>query len=156
MLKKVILSEPAKDDDWNQYFELRWQILRAPWQQARGSERDENDFASAAVLVKHVMAKDAKGNLIGVGRIHQLNSELAQIRYMAVQKAHRRQGTAATILQYLESTAVEWRCNGIILNARLDVQLFYTHYDYKVAGEGELLFNKVRHVHLFKNLLAWS
>jgi len=151
-----MLSEPVEDDDWSQYFDLRWRILRAPWQQARGSERDENDFASSTVLVKHVMAKDARGNIIGVGRIHQLNSGLAQIRYMAVEKEYRRQGIAATILQYLESAAVEWHCNRIFLNARLDIQSFYTHYDFKVAGEGELLFNNVQHVHLFKNLLGSS
>ena len=35
------LRSPATPDEWQRYYHLRWQILRAPWQQPPGSERDD-------------------------------------------------------------------------------------------------------------------
>ncbi|MEJ2362384.1 MAG: thioesterase, partial [Gammaproteobacteria bacterium] len=34
-------KSPQTKQEWQAYFDLRWRILRAPWQQARGSERDD-------------------------------------------------------------------------------------------------------------------
>ena len=154
MLGNMSLSEPIEENDWIQYFDLRWRILRAPWQQARGSERDDYDSTTPAALVSHVMAQNSKGKVIGVGRIHRLDSSVAQIRYMAVDKEYRRLGIASQILQHLESSAVEWHCYRICLNARQNIHSFYTRYDYKLAGDSELLFNKVPHVRLLKELSA--
>ena len=36
---------PRTGQEWQHYYELRWRILRAPWQ-AHGPERDETDETS--------------------------------------------------------------------------------------------------------------
>ena len=35
------LTRPVSPDQWQAYYQLRWQVLRAPWQQTPGSEQDE-------------------------------------------------------------------------------------------------------------------
>ena len=35
------LAEPRTTQEWESYFDLRWRVLREPWGQARGSERDD-------------------------------------------------------------------------------------------------------------------
>jgi hypothetical protein len=33
----LILQSPKSPDEWDAYFDLRWRILRQPWDQARWS-----------------------------------------------------------------------------------------------------------------------
>ena len=37
------LRAPNTATEFAQYYQLRWQILRKPWQQALGSEQDEHE-----------------------------------------------------------------------------------------------------------------
>ena len=59
------IVEPASSEDFHRYYELRWKILRAPWQQPRGSERDPQDDDST-----HLMLVDDRNRVAGVGRLH--------------------------------------------------------------------------------------
>ena len=74
------IIEPDTAEDYRQYYELRWKILRAPWKQPRGSERDSLDDDST-----HLMLVDPARVVTGVGRLHFNNIREAQIRYMAIE-----------------------------------------------------------------------
>ena len=39
--RKMIIRSPSQTSEYNAYYSLRWQVLRAPWKQAKGSEKDE-------------------------------------------------------------------------------------------------------------------
>ena len=75
----MIVIEPTTTEEFDQYYELRWKILRAPWNQVRGSERDDDDESST-----HLMVLDKNSRLIGVGRLHFNSIREAQIRFMAI------------------------------------------------------------------------
>ena len=45
------ITEPASAEEFEQYYELRWKILRAPWNQVRCSERDDDDKSSTHLMV---------------------------------------------------------------------------------------------------------
>jgi len=68
----IRISQP-REKDMDQYFELRWRVLRKPWNQPRGSEIDEMDDRAI-----HLAAYDGDRIVAGAGCI--LNSEEAQIR----------------------------------------------------------------------------
>ena len=68
------LRSPEGPDEFDQYYDLRWRILRAPWQQPRGSEQDE--WEDEAVHV----AAFISGKLVGTGRLHRTADDRAQIR----------------------------------------------------------------------------
>ncbi len=77
---EIEIRAPKTKKEQEEYYNLRWEILRKPWNQPKGSEKDEyeNDAIHIAAFVN--------GKIIGVGRIHFNSKEEAQIRYMAVCK----------------------------------------------------------------------
>ena len=45
------IIEPVTIGEFERYYKLRWKILRAPWKQARGSERVDDDADSTHLMV---------------------------------------------------------------------------------------------------------
>ena len=71
------IRSPGSQNDYEAYYELRWRILRKPWNQPKGSERDDLEEQSY-----HVMATNEHEHVIGCGRLHFISENHAQIRYM--------------------------------------------------------------------------
>ena len=91
------LRSPQTPAEWQAYYQLRWQVLRAPWQQPKGSEQDELEQQSF-----HAAAWTDQGEVVAVGRVHKLNEQQAQVRYMAVSADWQGHGLGALVLQQLE------------------------------------------------------
>src|SRR6266699_2981788 len=99
-LEEFTLAEPRTVQEWESYFDLRWRVLREPWDQPRGTERDDLDAESF-----HLMLRDSSGAVVAVGRLH-LNSPFeGQVRYMAVDESCRGHGLGSRILSVLEDHA---------------------------------------------------
>jgi len=143
----VTIKSPASTQEWNDYYELRWRILRQPWHQARGSEKDELEEEAY-----HCMAIDKHKKVIGVGRIHKNSVTEAQIRYMAVSDNYQRKGIGKRILNELENKARSWCVKSIILNARNDYMSFYINNDYVLTGTGPILYDTIHHSEMLKQL----
>lgn len=138
---------PLSDKDWEQYYEVRWQVLRAPLQQPRGSEKDEYEQHAW-----HRMIVDEQGRVVGVARLHLVSSEESQIRYMAVIEAHRRKGLATMMLESLEAIARQEGVRRVILNARTSATNFYENLGYVVTGDAPEIFGAIPHVQMCKSL----
>ena len=141
------ISKPETPEQWGEYFDLRWRILRAPWDQPRGSEKDEFDE-----VADHVAVRDQEGRLLGVGRLHLNNEKEAQIRYMATEEDCRGLGVGRVIINKLEELARARGVERIVLNARDNVLGFYRRFGYTVIGPGPTLFGKVKHSKMEKRL----
>ena len=76
----MIIKEPKTKEEFEQYYDLRWKILRQPWNQPRGSEKDEKENESIHIMLIH------NDKVIGCGRGHFNSPTEAQIRYMAVEE----------------------------------------------------------------------
>lgn len=134
------LITPSTPAQWQSYYQLRYQVLRAPWQQPPGSERDELEQ-----VAEHRMIIDSHGQALAVGRLHFLtppdtdNPPLAvlqaQVRYMAVAEAARGQGLGAVVLDALEQAALAKGCQQIVLNARDSAVEFYRKAGYRQGAE---------------------
>ena len=110
------IRSPETETDWQQYYQLRYQVVRAPWQQAPGSERDELEAEAF-----HLMLFSPHGELAAVGRLHRLADNNAQVRYMAVAEACRGQGAGAKVLAALEQLRRGVRLNdGLTRPARAE------------------------------------
>ena len=143
----LVAREPATPAEWAASFDLRWRILRKPWHQPRGSERDPLDSKAF-----HLIILGDDGSALAVGRL-QLNSpEEAQVRYMAVDPAHQGSGLGRKILEALEKRARDQGVKQIVLNARENAVGFYTRQGYKALGPGETLFGEVKHTRMRKDL----
>ena len=68
------IRPPQNSEEWRKYYETRWQVLRAPWKQPRGSEQDNLEAQAY-----HIIALESTIPL-GVGRIHLNTPTEAQVR----------------------------------------------------------------------------
>ena len=146
-MSRVTLIEPSSHDEFERYYHLRWKILRAPWNQPPGSERDAQDEGST-----HVMAVNAARELLGIGRLHFNSISEAQIRYMAVAVDWQRCGVGSLILDQLEQRARRLGAQQVVLDARETAIGFYRKRGYRATGPGHMLFNQIAHVHMCKQI----
>ena len=144
----MVIRFPATESEFEAYYAFRWRILREPWNQPPGSEKDE--FEGEAI---HLAAWNDDGKIIGVGRLNRVVGNQGQIRYMAVDPEHRSHGVGRAILQELEIKAIESGILEITLNAREDAVLFYRHNGYQVLKPSQTLFGVIPHFELRKRLL---
>ena len=144
----VQLRPPLLADEWNRYFDLRWRVLRAPWRQPRGSERDDREDSS-----RHLALWREDGHPVAVGRIHLVTSAEAQVRYMAVEPNCSGRGFGGQILAGLESAARELGATEVVLNSREAAQRFYQRHGYSVVGPADTMFGEIPHVRMQKRLL---
>ncbi len=142
------IGVPATPQEFEQYYELRWRILRAPWDQPRGSEKDE--YEKTAV---HVCIKSDTGMVVGLGRLHTVSAGIAQIRYMAIDENYRNQGMGKRIYLYLEYKAKQSGIKTIIVDARENAVGFYQSMGFRITGIGHTLFNQIKHKVMEKELL---
>ena len=138
---------PQSAADWEDYYELRWRILRAPWHQPRGSEKDDLEAES-----EHVMIVGPERQVLAVGRLHYNSPAEAQVRFMAVVAEAQGRGLGGAILRELERRARAAGATSIVLNAREDAQRFYQNHGFVVTGPAPTMFDVVKHVRMRKDL----
>jgi predicted GNAT family N-acyltransferase len=144
----VKVLTPESSAEWETYYELRWRILRAPWQET-GCQRDETDDSST-----HRMVCRRDGKALAVGRLHQLDEHSGQIRYMAVESGCERRGYGTLVLTALEQAATAIGIERIILHARERAVPFYQHHGYNTIKPSFILFDDIQHYLMVKNLSA--
>ena len=140
------LKQPQSKDEFECYYELRWRVLRAPWNEPRGSEVDDIEQDCF-----HVMATDG-GKVIGVGRLQYNSNNEAQIRYMAVDDNYEGNGVGSSMVSALEHEAKRTEHELIVLDAREPAVGFYEKLGYKVKNKSYLLFDSIQHYQMIKYL----
>jgi len=146
------VRNPASDSDWLAYYQCRWEILREPWDQPQGSEKDEQDAEGY-----HVMAVDLdNNNVLGVGRVHFNSPTEAQVRYMAVKEEAREHGIGSLILTQLEQYAIAHGAKKIMLYARENALDFYLRRGYFSQGPAHNLYGQIPHYSMTKTLGSMS
>lgn len=96
---RVVTPQTAAELD--AYYQLRWELLRKPFNLPLGSERDEYDTVAIHRLM---LAPD--GTPIAVGRLF-VGGDEAQIRFMALRPEYRGQGLGARMVEDLRATGPE-------------------------------------------------
>jgi predicted GNAT family N-acyltransferase len=141
------IGEPETPEQFEEYFDLRWRVLRAPWEQPRGSERDDREE-----VARHVTARDQTGELLGVGRLHMNDQSEAQIRYMATEERWRGRGIGRAVAQELENRARRLGAERVVLDARLEYVEFYRALGYSLVGPGPTKYGTLEHRRMEKRL----
>jgi thioesterase domain-containing protein len=142
-----VAKTPKTPDEFKQYFQFRWQWLRAPWQQPLGSEQDSLEDCSF-----HRMLVNVHQQIVAVGRLHQISPDVGQVRYVAVDPNYQRQGLGQSIMQQLEQQAQQLGISQIELNARENAVPFYEHMGYQNQGFSHKLFDSINHYRMTKRL----
>ena len=141
-----MIRRPNSPEEWDSYFNLRYEVLRAPWNQPRGSERNEGD-ASA----EH-FAFFENEQIIGVGRLDFTENLGSQIRFMAVDDRYQGKGIGRLLMEHMEETARNKGCKETILHAREIALPFYEKLGYRSIEKSHLLFGEIQHYRMKKAL----
>jgi len=147
MEDKLIIRKAASKEELEELYDLRWKLLRKPWNQPKGSERDEKEDESYSFIA----ILDNK--IVGTARLHKNNEKEGQIRYLAVEKEYQKMGIGKNLMKKIEMHAINLRLESIILNARKTVENFFEKLDYKVIRTGHTLFNEIEHFVMRKSLI---
>ncbi|TBH75783.1 GNAT family N-acetyltransferase [Aquirufa nivalisilvae] len=133
------IRSPNNPDEWEAYFQLRFKVLREPWNQAAGSEHLPDDQNAI-----HVLAIE-NNHVLGVARMHESSPLQGQVRCVAVDHSQQGKGIGRLIMKYLEQKAKENLWQEIILEARENAVPFYKSLGYQIEKESYLLFGEIQH-----------
>jgi len=142
-----VCRSPKTAEEFEQYYQLRWQVLRKPWGQPLGSERDSLEQESF-----HRMIIDEHGKVLAVGRLEKTDQFSGKIRFMAVCKSVQGQGLGKQIIAALEQQAQKLGITDIRLKARENALTFYQQLSYTSKGFSHLLFDEIKHFSMSKKL----
>lgn len=140
------IRSPLSDNEWTDYYNLRYRMLRQPWNRPLGSEKDEieNECIHAAFF--------ENDKILGVCRLQINDNKEGQIRYMAVENGLQGRGIGKKILAYIEQKAREKALAFIVLHARENAVMFYQSCDYKIITDSYLLYGVIPHIEMRKEL----
>ena len=142
------IIEPNTSTEFKIYYNLRYEVLRKPWFQPKGSERDEEEETS----LHRMIIDKPNGKAVAVGRLQFNTIEEAQIRYMAVSDDYQGMGYGSKIVKALDNIAREKGSRRIILQSRENAVKFYEKNGYKITAKSHLLFDKIQHWLMEKEL----
>jgi len=145
--KKLIVKSPETWEEFEKYCDLRWRILRAPWNRPKLNLEDEISDESIKLI-----ACDENGKIIGTGRARFNSSTEAEIKSMAVEESFRGKGIGSLIISKLERKIKESEARKIVINSRDKAVDFYEKHGYKVTGESYNLYGEISHYAMMKEL----
>jgi GNAT superfamily N-acetyltransferase len=152
-LAAVELAEPQTEAEWEAYNELRYEVLRKPHGQPRGSESEH----PLEPISTHVMAR-VDGRIVGAGCWVMLTRpdgtggrcKYARFRQIAVDPGYRNYGIATKITDLIEASAREQGAVEIVGTTRNELIEYYRRKGYHTTGAGPTLFGTVEHTHICK------
>ncbi|BDH43977.1 GNAT family N-acetyltransferase [Salmonella enterica subsp. enterica serovar Choleraesuis] len=124
------LRVPQTEQELESYYQFRWEMLRKPLHQPKGSERDAWD-----AMAHHQMVVDEDGNPVAVGRLYVNAENEASIRFIAVSPLVQDKGLGTLVAMTLESVARQEGVKRITCSAREDAVDFFAKLGFVNQGE---------------------
>lgn len=142
----ITIRLPQTKSEWEDYYDLRYRILRKPLGKPRGSEKDEGDETGIHFALYH------EGELRAIARLDEVDLNLCQVRYVAVENNQQGKGYGKVMMYAVEQEAEQIGYDKIILHARENALDFYLKLEYINLGESYLLFDQIQHFKMEKEL----
>lgn len=136
---ELTVRAPQSESEWTAYYDLRFRVLRQPWGQSVGSERDNSEESA------HHFALYKEAALIAVVRLDQIYQGQFQVRYMAVEPAYQGQGMGKFLFENVVGFCTSKNATEIILHAREIAIPFYRAMNFEIVQKSHLLFNEIQH-----------
>ena len=97
----IIITSPRTNEDFEAYYDLRYQVLRKPLGQPKGTEKDDYEPIS-----HHFTAVDEQtGEVVGVVKLYEKAPGQGQVSHMAVAEAYQNQGVGRMLVEAVEEKA---------------------------------------------------
>lgn len=142
----IEIRSPKTNLEWELYYDLRYRILRQPWNQPKESAYTPEDKTATHLALYE------NGNICSIARIDFISLDTIQIRFVATDTTHQGKGFGKQLMLEIEVLARNNNFAKIILEARENAIPFYFSLGYKIVGKGKLLFGEINHSWMEKKL----
>jgi len=143
---EITIRSPFNEKEWEDYYDLRYRILRQPWKQERGSERNDGDATGIHFGLYE------NGVLKAIARLDINPTREGQVRFMAVENNSQRKGYGKQVMLAIEEYCKMYTINEMILHAREIAIPFYESLGYEIVEKSHCLFNEIQHYLMQKSL----
>ena len=144
----IVIRRPETRDDYRAYYTLRYRVLREPWGQARGTEKDDYE-----PLSQHLMAVDDEGDeVVGVIKWMEKEPGVACLSHLAIAPEHQKKGIGQLLVKGVEDAAREQGFVVIGVNSRLTSTDFFERLGYQIKGLPDHFFSTIQLVWMEKKL----
>jgi predicted GNAT family N-acyltransferase len=141
------VKESVSKEELDAIIQLRYHILRKPWDQPFETASDDLEDKSVNAYIT-----DKSGKVIACARLQENKNQVGQIRYMAVDNNYQGMGLGKLILAFLEESAKKRHFRKIELQARENAVEFYKGRGYKIKEKTFLLWGIIQHYLMEKDL----
>ena len=136
---KIEIRTPISPKEWEDYYALRFKVLRQPLNQPIGSERNDGDLSG-----RHFALYD-DNILRAIARLDQAEENVSQVRFVAVNNDVQGKGYGRLIMDAVEDKSKALGNTKMILHARDYAVDFYLKLDYKIVEKSYKLFDVLQH-----------
>ena len=126
----IQIKTPQTREDFKEYYALRYELLRKPWGQAKGTEKDDYEPIS-----QHFMAvNDQTGMIVGVIKLMEKETGVGWFSHLAVAEAFQRKGIGKLLVETIERAGREKGFRVIGCMSRLNTTAYFEQFGYHIAG----------------------
>jgi N-acetylglutamate synthase-like GNAT family acetyltransferase len=144
----IIIKKPVSREDFKAYYAVRFRVLREPFGQAKGTEKDDFEPIS-----QHFMAiDDQTGEIVGCVKLFEKESGVGQFSHMAVLESRQHQGVGHVLIDAVEKVAGEKGYKTLGAMSRLTSTKFFEKFGYRVKGLPAHYFGTTQVVWMEKSL----
>jgi len=136
---KIEIRTPITPKEWDNYYALRYKVLRQPLDQPIGSERNDGDLSG-----QHFALYEGN-HLRAVARLDSIDMTIDQVRFVAVDPVAQGKGFGKMIMEAVENKSMKNGKTKMILHARDYVVQFYVTIDYTIIEKSYKLFGVLQH-----------
>ena len=136
---KIEIRTPITPKEWEQYYALRYDVLRKPLNQPLGSERNDGDLKG----IHFSLYED--GMLRAIARLDKVDETTAQTRFVAVDTVVQGKGFGKLIMDAVEAKSIARGDKKMILHARDYALPFYLRLGYTEIEKSYKLFDVLQH-----------
>jgi predicted GNAT family N-acyltransferase len=142
----IEIKAPETVKEWEEYYDLRYRVLREPLGQPRGSERNEGDETGIHFGLYE------NGVLKAIARLDKSGKKIAQVRFVSVETDQQGSGFGRMIMEATEEEAKRRGDTKMILHARDYAVDFYLKLGYTLIEPSHKLFGILQHFLMEKTL----
>lgn len=144
----IRIKTPQTREEFKTYYDLRYRILRQPWAQPRGTEKDDYEPIST-----HFMAVDTEtGEVVGVIKVYEKEEGVGCFSHMAVAGVRQRQGIGRLLMDAVEEYSRMKGFKTLGCFSRLNTTQYFEQAGYRIAGLPTHYFGTTQVVWMEKNL----
>ncbi|MCH2231422.1 MAG: GNAT family N-acetyltransferase [Crocinitomicaceae bacterium] len=135
----IEIRRPVTPKEWENYYDMRYNVLRKPLNQPLGSERNDGDLSG-----RHFALYDNQ-ILRAIARLDSAGEGISQVRFVAVHPDSQGKGYGRLIMEAVEGSSIKSGNRKMILHARDYALDFYVRLGYNKIEKSYKLYDVLQH-----------